>query len=199
MQTKLCKKCGEEKNISEFNRDKYSSDGYRYSCRICTSEQYRNYYYKNKESEIVRQIKYQSKNIETVKDKRRKRHHKKYETDILYKIKINFRNRVKSFVYAKKLNLKVGDTYKILGCTPKEFKEHIEKQFKTGMSWENYKLNGWHIDHIIPLCSANTIEEVYKLCHYTNLQPLWYYENYKKGKKILQINTNEFIQNKGRN
>ena len=64
-------------------------------------------------------------------------------------------------------------------------KKHIESQFKDGMSWENHKHDGWHIDHIIPLSSAKNEENVYKLCHYTNLQPLWATENYKKGKKII--------------
>jgi hypothetical protein len=185
METKICKRCNIEKNISEYNKDKYSSDGYRYRCRVCTSNEYKNFYYRNKEEEISRQIKYQSNNIENVKNKRRERYHKKYYNDILYKIKINFRNRVKGFIYTKNLNLKVGDTYSILGCTPIEFKQYIEKQFKPGMGWDNYRLDGWHIDHIIPLCNAKTIEDVYKLCHHTNLQPLWCYENYKKGKKIL--------------
>ena len=51
------------------------------------------------------------------------------------------------------------------------------------MSWENQ--GKWHIDHITPLSSAKTEEEVYRLCHYTNLQPLWAEDNLKKGSKIL--------------
>jgi hypothetical protein len=35
------------------------------------------------------------------------------------------------------------------------------------------------------LSSAETEEEVYNLCHYTNLQPLWGEDNLKKGKKII--------------
>lgn len=53
------------------------------------------------------------------------------------------------------------------------------------MNWDNRGLYGWHIDHIIPLSSAKTEEEVYKLCHYTNLQPLWAKENLSKGNKII--------------
>jgi hypothetical protein len=53
------------------------------------------------------------------------------------------------------------------------------------MSWENHHLDGWHIDHIIPLSSAKNEEDINELCHFTNLQPLWSVENYKKGKKIL--------------
>ena len=51
------------------------------------------------------------------------------------------------------------------------------------MSWENR--NEWHVDHIIPLCSAKTQEELYNLCHYTNLQPLWVKDNLTKGSKIM--------------
>ena len=66
-----------------------------------------------------------------------------------------------------------------------ELKIYLESKFVEGMSWNNYGLYGWHIDHIIPLSSANTEDEIYKLCHYTNLQPLWSEDNLKKGCKIL--------------
>ena len=51
--------------------------------------------------------------------------------------------------------------------------------------WDNYGFNGWHIDHIIPLSSAKNIEEINKLCHYSNLQPLWAQENLSKGCKMV--------------
>ena len=50
------------------------------------------------------------------------------------------------------------------------------------MNWSNYGL--WHIDHIIPLSSAKKQEDLYKLCHYTNTQPLWAEDNLKKGSKL---------------
>lgn len=50
------------------------------------------------------------------------------------------------------------------------------------MSWNNYGIY-WHIDHIIPLASAKNIEELYKLNHYTNLQPLEAKENMRKGSR----------------
>ena len=53
------------------------------------------------------------------------------------------------------------------------------------MSWENYGKDGWHIDHKIPLSSAKTDREIYELCHYTNLQPLWAKDNLKKSNKII--------------
>jgi hypothetical protein len=76
--------------------------------------------------------------------------------------------------------------YKCIGCTHEQFKEHIEKQFLKGMDWGNRGL--WHIDHIIPISSAKTIEEVYVLAKYTNLRPLWQKDNsFKKAKNIYLI------------
>ena len=80
---------------------------------------------------------------------------------------------------------KRNKTFHIVGCPPEYLKEHLETQFVDGMSWNNYGRYGWHIDHIIPLSSAKTEDELYKLCHYTNLQPLWAEDNLKKSNKIL--------------
>ena len=38
---------------------------------------------------------------------------------------------------------------------------------------------------IIPLSSAKNENDVYMLCHYTNLQPLWAEENLRKSNKII--------------
>jgi len=78
---------------------------------------------------------------------------------------------------------KTNKTFNIIGCTPEFLKEYIENQFTEGMTWENHGQFGWHIDHIIPLSSVKTEEELYPLFHYTNLQPLWWLDNIKKGTK----------------
>jgi hypothetical protein len=62
--------------------------------------------------------------------------------------------------------------------------EYLGDLFTEKMNWDNY--GKWHVDHIIPLSSANTEEEIYKLCHYTNLQPLWAEDNIKKSNKIIK-------------
>ena len=73
---------------------------------------------------------------------------------------------------------KTSKTQEILGCSFYEFLDYIENKFESWMTWDNRGLYngslnyGWDIDHIIPLCSANSEEELHKLCHYTNLQPL---------------------------
>ena len=106
----------------------------------------------------------------------------KYNNNILYRLSQNVRNRLNN--YLKKNNItKQNKTFDIVGCSPNSLKEFIQKQFVDGMSWENR--SEWHVDHIIPLCSAKTEEELYNLCHYTNLQPLWVKDNLTKGSKIM--------------
>ena len=74
-------------------------------------------------------------------------------------------------------------TDEILGISLAEFQGYLEKKFTDGMCWENY--GKWHIDHKIPLSSALNEEELYKLCHFTNLQPLWAEDNIRKGNKLI--------------
>jgi hypothetical protein len=77
----------------------------------------------------------------------------------------------------------------MLGCSWEQLRDHIENQFVSGMTWEDKHL--WHIDHIVPLSSAKTVEELEKLCHYTNLQPLWASDNMSKGAKLVLDKTLE--------
>jgi hypothetical protein len=74
----------------------------------------------------------------------------------------------------------------LIGCSPVELKDYLEKLFKPGMTWKNYKLHGWEVDHIIPCDNFDltNIEEQKKCFHYTNLQPLWMRENRQKSCKV---------------
>lgn len=119
---------------------------------------------------------------------------------------INYRTRV----YTNLRNLigqsirkrgftKKSKTQEILGCSFEDFKSYIESKFEPWMNWNNRgkyngELNyGWDIDHIIPLSSAKTEEEIIKLNHYTNLQPLCsYFNRVIKRNKILKSKKNEF-------
>ena len=49
------------------------------------------------------------------------------------------------------------------------------------MTWENY--GQWHLDHVKPLYLSENEEDLIKLNHYTNLQPLWAEDNLKKNRK----------------
>jgi len=105
------------------------------------------------------------------------------QSDPIFRLKTNVRARVYNFLKSKNI-VKNNKTFDIVGCTPQFLKEYLENKFTEGMSWVNHSQYGWHIDHIIPLSSAKTEEEIHKLCHYTNLQPLWAKDNLVKGTKL---------------
>jgi len=147
----------------------------------------------NKDKILDYRIKNREKRLEGKRDwsRRNKEHVNRYaknkrDTDIQFKIRCSIRNRINSaIVYQKKT--KYCSSLKLLGCSIQEAKQHLEKQFKDGMSWDNYAHKGWHIDHIIPCATFDLtkLEEQKKCFHYTNLQPLWWWENISKNSKII--------------
>ena len=197
MVKKSCNKCGIEKSINDFTKDCTKKDGLRTICRLCGKEKYQ----QNRDYEIQRSKNYQKNNREKVL-KQKLVHAKKYfikyhdkikeyqknyksnrrKTDILFRMSDRVRSRLNGFLKKNHIS-KTNGTFEIIGCTPQELKFHLEEKFTDGMSWNNQ--GEWHIDHKIPLSSANTEEELYKLCHFTNLQPMWAIDNIKKGSKIL--------------
>lgn len=92
--------------------------------------------------------------------------------------------RSRIWLELRKLGIKKENrTLEFCGCTKAELIQHLEGQFRDGMSWDNYGKYGWHVDHIRPCSSFDlTDPEQQKQCfHYTNLQPLWAAENLSKG------------------
>ena len=82
-------------------------------------------------------------------------------------------------------NWKAARTAELLGASIPEVWNHLEKQFQPGMTRKNHGL--WHIDHIKPCVTFDLSDpEQQKKCfHYTNLQPLWAFDNISKGKRVL--------------
>lgn len=113
----------------------------------------------------------------------KKQYHDKVEmANPCFRILKSLRSRL---LQALKNNIKKKHTIQFIGCSTKELKSYLEAKFSKGMSWESYGRKGWHIDHIIP-CSnfdLSKLEEQEKCFHYTNLQPLWWYDNLKKRNK----------------
>jgi hypothetical protein len=105
------------------------------------------------------------------------------ETKPLFKLALTLRARIYGCFRALKLG-KRGSTPAILGADFSIVLKHIESQFEKGMTWKNHGRKGWHIDHKIPIVSAKNKEELLKLFHYTNLQPLWAEDNHQKHAKL---------------
>jgi hypothetical protein len=109
---------------------------------------------------------------------------RKRDTDPIYAMSIRLRIRICN-AFRNNGFKKASPTEKMLGCSFKQFTKHIEKQFTDGMSWDNR--SKWHIDHIIPISCATTIEGIEKLSHYSNLRPLWAKDNLLKSDNLILI------------
>lgn len=111
------------------------------------------------------------------REKRSQYQKQKCDSDVNYKIAARMRTRL--YVTIKQ-NGKVGSAVKDLGCSIEEFKQHIQKQFVEGMTWENY--GEWHLDHIKPLSWFNLQdrEQFLVALNYKNYQPLWAEDNKRK-------------------
>jgi hypothetical protein len=196
---KVCIKCKEEKELLSFHKHKNSKDGHINTCKICKNKIDRDNIKKYLSKEInIKKIneyrnslkykeyrkKYLEENKERINQQRRKykkEYRKKEMNNPFLHIKKKLRGRIAKAYSVTSWN-KHNTTKDILGCDFNTAFNYLEKQFKDGMSWDNR--SEWHIDHIIPLDSAKTEEELLKLCHYTNLQPLWAIDNLRKSNKI---------------
>jgi hypothetical protein len=164
---KNCTKCRMDKEFKEFCKDKTSRDGYQFWCKAClkSSREHR----KEESNRYTRN--YNKINKKILSEKHKEYYHKKYSSDINYKIKYVLRGRLNK---ALKGLSKDSTTMELLGCTLEQFKLYIEKQFIPIFTWENYgKI--WELDHIIPCSNFNFLDpsQQQKCFHYSNFQPLF--------------------------
>ena len=184
---KYCYTCLRTLDKSSFSKHKISKDGLNTICKECKNEVTRKYNKDNITDITEKKIVYRKNNWDYILGRQKKYTKKRKNEDPIYKLSLNIRVRVKTYFKCKGISHKLSkSTQEMIGCSPQELREHIENKFVDGMSWDNYGTYGWHLDHIIPLASANTKEEIIKLNHYTNLQPLWALDNLKKGARIIE-------------
>ena len=193
IQTKHCNKCNTIKSIDNFSKDSYRKDGYRSHCKACCSitkklynarddikqkQQQKSKLYYQENRDIIRKKSkiYEQNNRDKINTRRKARR----DADSLYRLSENIRSIVRKTLSRNKQSHNTTD---IIGCSFEEFKLHIEQQFLPGMSWENR--NEWHLDHIIPISFAKTVDDIISLNHYTNFRPLWAIDNLKKSNKII--------------
>jgi len=198
--TKVCSKCKQTKSTTEFNKDKHKSDGLNFYCKPCKAEKDKKWVENNRETynkgfkkwtddNKVHYQQYQQQWRDNNRDKvneHAKKAQLKQRQDPKVKLHQAVRARINERVKQQGTN-KSKPTLEIVGLDSwDKLREHIESQFTDGMNWDNYgnKPGNWSIDHIIPISSAKTEEEIYKLNHYKNLRPMWHIDNIKKGNKF---------------
>lgn len=195
---KICKGCDASKPMSDF----YFNRGYYEGiCKKCKAERHKKWAKKN-----VQHLRKYVKHLYHTNEKYRqtcikcshryrhdpvnKEHIKQVKQALAIKHRKNPKNRILSNLRRRVLFVLKGiqksdHTLNLLGCSREQLIEHIESMFRDGMTWENYGKWGWNIDHIIPCHSFDLSkpEQQRKCFHYTNLQPLWWKDNYQKGSR----------------
>lgn len=188
---KICIKCSEVKNESEFYVSSKSV------CKVCKLKYQKKLHEENKEEKSEYNKKYRAKNREHLANERKewyeqnKEHFHEYHNqyrkerrkkDPLYAVMNDIRSRIR---FELRKNKQSESSKKFLGCSIEELKKYLESKFHPGMTWENRGFWGWHIDHIRPIASFDLSkkEERLKCFHYTNLQPLWAIDNFRKNDK----------------
>lgn len=210
---KTCTKCGESKPFSDFHPQKDGFGGVRGDCKACVNALHLAWVAANGEKKKALDKEYRSRpdvKVElaayykeyrkTYYPKNRKRINAKVAectkrrklVDPTFKMLCALRGRLRDVVKdvrdfrdyrsGRKSLLK-----QLIGCTPDELRTHLESQFQPGMTWENYNLHGWHVDHRVPCAhfDLSDFEELKKCFHYTNLQPKWAKENWSKGSRFI--------------
>jgi hypothetical protein len=188
---KKCNTCHLEKSIKDFYKDKNGKFGVGGKCKICKKEhgllEYKSnksyYQSKSKEWNLLNpnQSQIYNKKYNLInKDKIRNYDNERYKNNPCFRLhkiqKVNILSNLKKVT--KNLTYNYHKSEVVLGCSFREFKLYLESKFEPWMNWENQgkyngELNfGWDLDHIIPISSAKTEDEVIKLNHYTNYQPL---------------------------
>jgi hypothetical protein len=208
---KICKICLITKQLEEFPRaGTYNGEpSYRGECKTCNQEKQRTnpankaaqkkYKTSEKGQTTRKKLRSNPEVRERENQQERERYHDspeyrqrridksvriiyhKLANDPVFRGMWYIKNALRQWVKinGERKDSKIGN---YIGCTKDEFKSHIEKRFKSGMTWDNH--GEWEFDHIIPISSAKTMEEAYKLTHHTNFQPLWKLDNRTKSDKM---------------
>jgi hypothetical protein len=140
------------------------------------------YYIKNRKKILNYSKEYFIKNKERESKKNNDRYRERRKNDPLYKLITNIKRNIRGGMVRNNFQKK-SRTNEILDCSYEEFKIYIENQWEPWMNWDNYGLYngtinfGWDLDHIIPISNSITEEEIIKLNHHSNFQPLCSYIN----------------------
>ena len=184
------------KEYYQKNKEKFARNNKRYKNKNIENIKIsnKNYRENNKTKVLLSNKTYRDSNKDKTKEYYQKivklKNRERYNVDPLYRLITNIRSLI-NYSFKSKNIIKNQRTLKIIGCSFEEFKSYIEVKFEYWMTWENsgsYTGNyneTWQLDHIVPISSAKTEDDIYKLNHYSNLRPLCSKKNLEKSNKII--------------
>jgi len=196
---KICTKCGIEKSIDEFSKHKRGKNGLNCWCKKCYSEYHKEHYQINIEKNREQSKQWRKKNPDKMKSAREK--FKKNNPDYKNNYQKERRKNDPIFALNQAMSSAISRSLKgnkngrhweeLVNFTQKDLRQHLEKQFKDGMRWENWGKGKekWNIDHVIPISLFNITSakcKGFKKCWaLENLRPMWAEENIKKKDQLF--------------
>jgi len=197
---KTCTRCKITKTLDQFHKEVRGKFGVKSKCNKCITELSQQWKKENPERERANRKRWNATNktqhhemTYNWRDANKQRHAEyvaKYQrdrkaVDPLFKLTCQFRSLLYNHLMRKNLK-KHQRVERYLGCSFEDFKKHIESQFVSGMTWENYGTY-WSIDHCCPCYQAQNEEEFDKLQHFSNLRPVTVVKNlFKSNKKTKE-------------
>ena len=185
MELVKCTNCKIDKSKDLFYKDSSKKYGVSSWCKECSKEyksknsHVKNQWNKNNKDKVsAHRKKYYQNNKDKIMEYKRNRRN----NNSFYRLKENLRSRARN-EFSKRQWVKYDTNESLLCADYETVYDHIESLFTEGMNWHKVGRE-IHIDHIIPLSYANNENELKKLLHYKNLQPLWAKDNLSKGSKI---------------
>ncbi|MBR5322330.1 MAG: hypothetical protein IKU48_02135, partial [Clostridia bacterium] len=174
-----------QKQYRKNNADKIQEymDEYRVTNAEVLKEKRKQYNAEHKEDIKKRNAEYSREHITELREYREKYRKQRMQNDPMFKLSVNIRHLISNSLRRQGFSKKTR-TYEILGCDYDTFYKYMLETYKNiyGVEWDGKE--DVHIDHIIPLATAESEEEIIKLCHYTNLQLLKAKDNLEKRDKI---------------
>ena len=161
-----------KKEYAIKNSEKIKSESKKYyeNNKDYIKERVYNQYHNNPEKKIEYQKKYANENKVKISKYKSLYQNKRRIEDPIFKLKHSISRMIRNSLKDNGF-IKYKKSAEIIGCSIDELKMFFESKFDKYMTWDNYGLV-WDIDHIVPLSTAETEEDVIRLNHYTNLQPL---------------------------
>ena len=142
-----------------------------------------NWQAENKEQYNEYQRNWNAENKEQLIEYHRNYRRQRKADDPLFKLTCNIRNLINN-AFKRQGFKKNTKTASILSCDFETLQAHLIQTAKNNYGGKYFPNRPYEIDHIIPVSSATTEEELLKLNHYSNLQLLYKQHNREKGDRL---------------
>lgn len=194
---KLCCGCKITKDFGEFTKKSANRDGLNSRCKECTRSTSKSYYLENTSSVKKQKAEYRKSNQDSIKamslayrtnNKEKVREcearcvKNRRAKDPVFNLSYKTRRLISGY-FRKGGFAKSDISERILGCS---FGFFFSAMVTTAIKNYGFWLDTveYHIDHIIPISRAESVEDVIRLNHYTNLQLLYPADNINKSNKL---------------